>query len=510
MKILKIFCLFIIIVCSGSAQINQNRFISDMNEYNSRFLGNGFGSIKIQNNTIWTTSGKGLSKSSDNGNSWYNYYGTPEFIKPVIYGFDILGSKIWCALGYIDTEQPGDPVTSAGFTFSSNTGLTWTQIPPVLDSVGDSLIIYGNNKLYALPIIKTQQNVTYSLSLTDKTVWINSWSGGLRKSTDFGKTFTRVLLPSDSLNSIKPSDTLKFLLDPRSWRTDGFGNYNHLGFSVLAINENEIWAGTAGGVNKSTDGGISWNKFTFNNQDSAISGNWIIAICQQKYKTVNRIWLASWSTGKTNEEYGASYTENGGKSWKVVLKGKKVIDYGFKDSIIYIATEGGLYRSEDNAKTFQLFDNIVDAESRYRIMSISINAIDVKNDTVWIGTSDGLVYTIDNSQQRFGSKWKILRAYQSVETNKSYAYPNPFAPPEIVRIHYKMPNNNCKVSVEIFDFGMNLIRHVVSNVTRTGNLEQEEIWNGKDEFSNRTPNGTYFYRIKMDDQYSWGKIIVLQ
>jgi ligand-binding sensor domain-containing protein len=378
-----------------------------------------------------------------------------------------------------------------------------------MDAKDDSLIQYGKNIIHALPVIVPEQNVTYSLSLTDKSIWVNSWSSCLRKSIDFGKTFKRVLLPPDNLNSIKPSDTLNFMLDPRTERPTG--NYNHLGFSVLAIDENEIWAGTAGGVNKSTDGGISWVKYNFKNQDSAISGNWVIAIRQQKYKLINRIWLATWKTDKVNEEFGASFTENGGKTWKVVLKGRKVNNFAFKDSIIYIAGNDGIYRSDDNMKTFQLFDNIVDPESRYRITNNSIYSIDVKNDTVWIGTGDGLCYTLDNAQQGFGSKWKILRAYQSIEANKSYAYPNPFSPDdEVIRIHYKMPNNNSKVTIEIFDFGMNLIRRVISNVVRSGNLEQEEIWNGRDEFSNRTPNGTYFYRVKMDDQYSWGKIIVLQ
>ena len=41
-----------------------------------------------------------------------------------------------------------------------------------------------------------------------------------------------------------------------------------------------VWIGTAGGINKTTDGGQSWVKFNHTNEASPISGNFVVALQQ--------------------------------------------------------------------------------------------------------------------------------------------------------------------------------------------------------------------------------------
>jgi hypothetical protein len=502
----KIILLFIFCLLIKADGFCQDKITSALQEssFSNRFLGNSIGDMKYVNGSLWIAGSKGVSKSSDNGTNWYNYYGVTEFVKPNIAGFDISGDTICTSLIYMTESSSGSVQTGGGFTFSSDGGTTWKYIDQVKDNSGDSIFYYGNNKIIALPVTVDEQNVTWAISLASNAIWINSWSSGLRKSTNFGETFQRVYLPPDAMNSISPDMTFTDSLNPLL-------NRNHLGFSVLAVDSNEIWAGTAGGVNKSTDGGISWTKFNHQNQDSAMLGNWIYKIRHQKYGSIDRIWITNWEADDKDEDYGVSYTENGGKSWKTLLKGIKINDIGFNGSIIYFASNDGVIRTDDDGKSFLQFNNIYDPTSRYKVLDPSIYAFESVNDTVWIGTADGLVYTLDKESEKFGSNWKIYRAYQSVTSKNSYAYPNPFSPDEeVIRIHYSMPKNSSKITIEIFDFGMNLIRRLISNVTRSGNLEQEEVWNGKDDRNNRIVNGTYFYKIKMDDDYSWGKIIVLQ
>jgi hypothetical protein len=506
MKKLHILLLFLIFFnIKNLCQYKKISYFLEDPALSSRFLGNSIGDIIFQKGNIWISSTKGISKSSNNGNYWYNFYNIPEFVKPNISSFDIQGDTIWASLIYTtENSVAGSTQTGGGFTFSSDGGKSWKHTDQVKDNKDDSIFYYGKNKIIALPVVVDQQNVTWGISIAKNAIWINSWSSCLRKSTDFGKTFSRVYLPPDRLNSISPEDSFSDSLNPLI-------NRNHLGFSVLAVDTNEIWAGTAGGVNKSTDGGKSWKKFTHKNQDSSILGNWIYKIRQQKFNSTNRIWVTNWKADDPDEDFGVSYTENRGKSWKNLLKGKKINNIAFKDSIVYLASNNGIIRTADNGKSFLIFDNIYDPISRYKIMDLSIYSIEPVNDTIWIGTGDGLVYTIDSEKEKFGTNWKIFRAYQSTKSKNSYVYPNPFAPDEeITRIHYSMPKSSSKVTIEIFDFGMNLIRRLVSNVFRSGNLEQEEIWDGKDEKMNRVVNGTYFYKIKMDDDFSWGKIIVLQ
>jgi hypothetical protein len=499
-SILNLLIVYISLFSIGYAQQSILKTASE--DLSSRFLSNSVGDLIFYKNAFWISGSKGLSKSTDNGATWLNLYGIKEFTKPTIVSMDLKGDTIWASLVY---TTHNDVSTGDGFTISTDGGKSWNHIDQVKDDRADSMITYGKNKLKALAVTVNEQNVTYSTFLNNTTVWLASWSSGIRKSTDLGKTFQRVLLPPDNLSSISPLDTLQFELNPKI-------NDNHLGFSVYAVDSLEIWAGTAGGINRSTDGGISWKKFSSQSLTSPILGDWVIFINQQKLKNKNRIWITNWKTEDAkNDDYGVCYTENGGEKWTSLLKGTKANYIEFRDTIIYIGTDKGILRSDNDGKSFEMFQNIYDRRNNYKILNPQILSIAVKSDTVWLGTADGLVYTIDNDISKFGTEWYIQRAYQSSKPNESYAYPNPFSPnDESVRIHYKMPNSSSKISLDIFDFGMNHIKNILNGVTKSGSLDQEDIWNGTGKNSNRVPNGVYFYRLKIDDENIWGKILVLE
>ena len=216
------------------------------------------------------------------------------------------------------------------------------------------------------------------------------------------------------------------------------------------------------------------------------------------------------------QEYGVSYTEDDGRTWKNFLHGIKAIGFGFKDSIAYIATENGLYRTTDGGLSFINTSNIYDPASRQVIATTEYISVGVIGDTVYVGTDDGIASTIDNGITPFGSSWKILRAYQTVgSTNATYAYPNPFSPSlEQVRIHYgeKNPSSSSarSVNIEIFDFGMNRVRTLVHSASRIANEEYDEVWDGRNDGGKIVANGVYFYRIKISDNALFGKILVLQ
>ena len=100
--------------------------------------------------------------------------------------------------------------------YTGDNGKTWTVIPQPTDSTYDSLVTYGNNNFKALPVTVPIENVIYDIAFTPNTIWIASWAGGLRKSTDMGKSWQRVYLPLDYMDSIKPTDTLNICYSPQS------------------------------------------------------------------------------------------------------------------------------------------------------------------------------------------------------------------------------------------------------------------------------------------------------
>ncbi len=524
-----VFCslLFVSLV---SAQITIPRQIrtDSTHELSPLPQGNAVTYMKYDAGALWIGTSSGLGKTTDFGSSWQNYGSNPEFANHGIFSLATNGNVIWTATGYDYESDGGSVQTGSGYTYSTDGGSSWNHRSQALDARGDSIIAYGiNDSVWILPIVVPQQNVTFDISISPNYVWIASWSSGLRRSTNNGQTWERILLPLDSKNYLSPYDSLwtfspyDTLQQRKLWtKFDPRHNNNMLAFSVYTIGDDTIWCGTAGGINKSIDGGMTWTRFSHQNQRRPILGNWVIAIDEQRYNGKDRIWTTNWKANDNTEEYGVSYTEDWGLTWKNLLQGVKAYDFAFKDSIVYIATDVGIYRTEDLGVTFQKYSTFIDPVTRTFLQDKKVYSVVVVDDTVFIGTEDGLVKTIDNSTNEFGSSWKIFRTFQQVGTAaSSYAYPNPYSPAvdNVVRIHYgakdfNAPNTQTReVSIELFDFGMNRVRTLLTKAQRTASAEVDELWDGRDNDGTIVPNGVYFYRLIIDSgDPMYGKILVMQ
>jgi hypothetical protein len=437
-----------------------------------------------------------------------SFRAAPQFARPGIFAMDVKGDTVWCATGYVEeTEAAGNVQTGAGYTYSFDNGATWHSAPQPLDAQSDTAVIYGANRIHFLPITVPEQNVTFRVDVTDSAVWVASWSSGLRKSTDNGATWKRTVLPSDSLSSISPNDSLSgYVVDPRL-------NNNFLLFSVYVESPSVVWAGSAGGINRSPDGGASWSKFTATNELNHVLANWVVAIRGQRRPTGTRIWTANWPAATTGETFSVSCTDDSGKTWKNPLIGVKAYDFAFRDSIVYVAADQGLFRSSDGGVSWEMSGSIADPVRGNVITSTSFFAAGIMADTVFAGNADGLVRTVDNAANLFGEKWDVLRTNQPVGSpSATYSYPNPFSPKrEIVRFHYNIGQASTTVTIEVFDFGMNRIRTVLRDAPRTGAQERDETWDGRDQSGSLVPNGVYFYRVTVGGgNPAWGKVMVIQ
>ncbi len=471
------------------------------------FPTNSISHMAANGSELWIGTGKGLARTTDGGLTWETFFSVPQFARPGIFAIDVRGDTVWSSTGYTKDVNGQDVQTGAGYAYSTDNGRSWVGLPQPLDGQADSVLMYGNNRVNILPIIVPEQNVTYDVALTGRAVWIASWSSGIRKSTDLGATWQRIILPPRSRDSIAPTDSLGYMfVDPRD-----INYYNSLGFAVAAENDSVIWAGTAGGVNRSSDGGVSWVKFTRDNELRHILGDWVIAIRIQHLPGRTRVWTTNWPAEGTGQEFGISATDDSGATWKNYLRGIRAYDFAFRDSIVYVATDAGLYRSDDAGLTWTKTVDIVDMISGNRLYSPAFFAVGAIADTVYAGSGDGLAKTVDNATHLFGQEWVVLRAYQPLPgTGSAYAYPNPFSPrSEFTRIHFTTGPTGGTVSIEVFDFGMNRVRTLLSQAPRTG--ERDELWDGRNDAGDLVPNGVYFYRVTINEQDPvWGKVMVLQ
>ncbi len=479
--------------------------------------------------TVWLGTSRGVSLSTDQGENWTNFYGSESFSDLSIsaIAYNKYDGSFWASTAKSVEVTGGDFLPEGrGLRYTTDGGLTWKTIQQPLDATDDSAFVYGINdginlpRVRALPVTVAIQNLTYDIAFTPGTIWITSFAGGLRKSTDSGNSWQRVLLPSDNINEISPDDTIEFCLSPAAGSFCGEGNLNHRAFSVIAVDDSILYVGTAGGINKgiikSTGEDISWVKFSHQNQDNPISGNFVVALGYNQ--TNNTVWGATWRAEDNQEFYGVSSSTNGGENWNTFLENERVHNFGFKLSSgipnVIAPSDNGAFRTLNQGISWILPNSIIDNQSGLELLTSVFYSASSSGNIIWLGSNDGLVRLNENVGSFWSGEWKIYFAAPPLESdNDTYCYPNPFSPQqEVLKIKYSTGEENKKVTIRVFDFSMNIIRTVIQNADRLKGISDDpDRWDGKDENGNIVSNGVYFYRIDFDnDEPVFGKIIVLQ
>ena len=384
------------------------------------------------------------------------------------------------------------------------------------DSSGDSTLSWGGVTLSALPVTVPQNNVTYDIAIGKRYYWAASWAGGLRRldKSNVLNGWKRVPLPDDNRTDFLCGQQYDgYQLNPRD---PPQGNHNHKAFSVMTYGDT-VWVGTANGINRGildNSGCLDWKHYSF--PISSISGNWVIAIEKQEWKGQRTIWAVTRAADQAGEENGISFTQNDGETWQTIslLKG----EYGYNifavDSLVYIATRSGLWRTQDG-QSFALYKPAIDKARSDEIIDNDVYAVlhdkrPFYEDALWIGTGDGLARSHTPSSNE--SIWQIYRS--NVSSNTPYAYPNPFSPTlhnqldgdGYVRFYYKVKKSNL-IKLIVLSFAMEEVRAI--DFTR-GEGQGALKWDGRDEAGNLVANGTYFCNLFYDDTSHWVKVVVVK
>jgi len=476
----------VIIIAIGALKAQVYRPLSfALDDVDSTPNANDITDIVFQDNAVWLGNGRGLSVTRDNGKSFRNFSTFDGLGKGSVSAIGVNLDYIWVATATDTSVDEGILSVGTGISYSVDNGETWIHFPQPVDQPGDSL----NGKK---PTTTAVQNVTYDIAVERDAVWIASWGGGLRKSEDKGNTW-QVVTPDR-----RPFDAL--------------GNLSHRAFSVISAS-NGLWVGTSGGIHRSRDGGKTWTTYTAQN-GSGISGNFVVALGEQRFPTYSVIWAATWKAEGENEFYAVSKTTNDGLTWETTLAGEKAHNFAFNGEEVYVPTDNGLWKSVDGGNTWGRFPHI-DTGLYGGILTEEYYAASVIDDILFVGTKDGLAMTSD-----LGNSWSVVQAAFSSGNNNqasSYAYPNPFSPSHhnvfegegFVRVHYYIPTD-AEVSLSIYDFGMNKVKDVVHRKHRSGGNEYAELWDGRNQEGVHVANGVYFYRLELNPGgIMWGKIVVI-
>ncbi len=479
-------------------------------------LRNGISNLGASGDSLWV--GPFLNLTTDGGQTWLvpdadSLYGT----RNRVFSVDVEGDVIWAGLGFSFTREGNESVpTAGGFVYSDDGGRTFTYRFPQLDTPDQTTQVYGQNVLDAEVVTVPQQSPPYDIDYDPATgdVWVAGWASGIRRSADQGRTWQRVVLPPDNLTYIHPDSSYDFFVGPKVIPSDD-GSENHKGFAVLVDETGTVWAGTAAGVNRSTDGGQSWRRFTADGSPGGLPGNWAISIEEQPLPGRNPVWMATWAT-VASERRGGAVTRDGGETFEQHLVDTEVTDFAFRGETVYVAgRRRGLLISDDGGASWRTVRDFRDPTRPDLVLrpDVEVLAVATTDDALWVGTDEGLFRSTDG-----GMSWRSFRTSVPLHPETptaempdvdTYAYPNPFSPAadRFVRIRYDLERAG-GVDVRIFDFGMHLVRRLVDASQQPG--AREAVWDGTDDGGARVANGTYFYAVEAEGRTVWGKIMVLE
>ena len=498
-------------------------------------------SDNVKTNTIIKITNSDLSKTLSFTVQSITDYSTAQ-VQLIIQSGSINYSSI-NDVGFLNGETVKLNITKA------TKAIAWQFLPQPVDTDLDIEVPFGEGYFWQLPVTVSQANVTYDASISGKYLYVASWAGGLRRydlSINLRKP-QNIPMPMDwqsQLSTCQDSayiDTLSkitgdpisvlknYYLNPRD-PADG-GNHNHKAFSVLAY-DNRVWVGTANGLNKGRIveeiiqiseneyeilSCIEWDHYKY--PSNGISGNFVVALGKQIWNNQTTIWAATVSTGESGENQGLSYSRDDGASWKTALLGERVYNIDAKDSLVFVSTSSGLWKSLDG-ENWAKFDPAIEKSllNQRQILTNSVYAAKIDSrDSIpklWVGTPDGVALSL-NTQ---GDDWKIFQADHDID--EVYAYPNPFSPlthnmldsDGYVRFHVGNIVNK-EVKIDIFNFAMEKVHSKTYNLNSYYGAIK---WDGRDMLGNHVANGVYFIRINYSKSRNqspgdnWTKLIIVK
>jgi len=434
-----------------------------------------------------------------------------------------IGHGIIAVSGVLDTTVfTGSEPRGTGIAYSRNGGESWTYLPQSVDPIplesadGYQTIIWGEQEIFTLAVTTDIDNVSYDIAVGNQYIYTANWAGGIRRynhlPTSGGtKNWEIIPLPRDNDLDLYCGDidVENFQVNPKDPGDGGY--HNHKGFSVYIL-EDTLWVGTAAGINKGIiddDNCINWIRHYQSGLDN-ISGNWVIGFEHQEMDGFIRLWAITWAT-QYPETHSLSYTDNGGESWHITNplsnKSGKVYNVTAYGDSIWASTEFGLYLTEDG-EHWEKYDRPVEIETGEQILSEAVFSTyySQSHQMLWVGTGDGMALINEITI--------VTRFWDS--PSPFSAYPNPFLINDYnqidndgyMRFVYSNPNGYTG-KIDVFDFAMDQIIHLMDQNPISLDGENEIIWNGRNEYGHKVANGVYFCRLSLNEKYYWTKLAII-
>jgi len=499
---------------------------------------NGVSNIEAFGDTLWIS--PSLNRNIGNRPEWFSPENATRVTDDIgrVFSLALAQDTVISGLGFSSDTPAGRVPAAFGYYFSVDGGDQWRFEDFILDprasegcettqSGCDTTFVYGGQVYDRIRITVPEQSPPFDMAFKSDVVFSVNWASGLIRSSNFGRNWERIIIPPESVRDFTPErDDYYWIscIGSNSQCPEIENKYNSVvdnnlkGFGLHIDSNNQVWYGSANGINVSTNAlsaptdSISWTHINFDNTNNGLLGNWIIEI--EEDPSTNTIWMTNWIIdSQDGEQFGIVSTSDNGNTFEQHLIGEKINSIGFKDGAVFAAGDNGLFISMNNGVSWSKFPQIRSANTFLK-KNAEFLSVGSTTDRVWVGTNDGIASTDD-----LGQTWEITRvnfplsggnAYEpDAGSVNTFAYPNPFSPAlhDLVRIKYELKRAG-NVNIKVFDFGMNLVREIEDNSFAAGTYEA--VWDGVDDYGRKVANAPYIYIIEMPDRTIDGKILVVE
>lgn len=337
---------------------------------------------------ITTTGSMGATWSSDAGTTWQTNVTFPgastSADKNLSAVDDVVGSPFFGRAYTVYTEFGGSYVNRIVGTYTSNGGVTWSNVAPISPSPSSGHHNQGCD------VIVGPGGVVYVVWAHCTTNGQNSTEDnlGFAKSTDGGVTWTVSNNNVADVNGIRSSNLLN------NCRANGFpriavdksgGSRN--GWIYVTLCEKTIAPARDGGdatLLRSTDGGATWSH-TLVNSDPAGKLQWHSAVCVDQVTGMVAVgYYDQRNTTSAQGQYYVSFSTNGGSNWTDVQASDHTwtVDYIHFSGVAagYMGDYSGITWSNGKFYPYWNDPSVNPSASLQQVWTCAINPVVLAND----------------------------------------------------------------------------------------------------------------------------------
>jgi len=458
---------------TGSNHIDT-RSLTFMN--NNIYVGTNYGIYKSTNfGTKWTAVNKGLdvTKIYSFGNNLFA--GTTSAI---FASFDEGNS--WEAtidgLPYLDvTSMAAKPnilfagAYDKGVSFTDDNGSTWYPTNSIFGSDNIYSVGFKGNLLFAgsnFMIFRSGDNG-------------NSWTKtGYNGSRVISITSNSQYLFAGSRNTHgRPSgDVMRSGNNGNSWTLVTNGVFN-TPVVALAVNNNNIFAGTGDGVYRSTNNGNNWTLVNSGLSNTNVS-----------FLTLSGTTIFAGTDG------GVFRSKNNGDVWTKFNSG--LIDSTIT-GLVFTTNQNRVFTATDSGIFYTTLTGIKWTKINSGLKGLNCISLCTDNDFIYAGISGFGVFRYSLAKMQAD---ELLTNNLPTNFNLLQNYPNPFNPTTNIKYYLRA---NSFVKLVVFDMPGREIETLVNETQTPGTYEAK--WD-----ASKYPSGVYFYRLTTDNFSETKKMILIK